>query len=102
MNKNQLININKLVGGKGIIINNTLDFALNEHNKALKMLSLVRCCLADQCFEDKNRQTAFMICKYYDKAWNDLKLISRIKKIDLKNISNLEKIRVILDGARLK
>lgn len=97
-NLEDIININKIIGEKGTIINkSSLEYALSKiNNEKLKSLSiLIRAIIVDHPFIDGNKRTALAILLNEYDIDPDL-AIKSIVKIAKKSINNIDKIEKII------
>lgn len=95
-----IININKLIGASGTLINkSSLEFAL----RASKNLPehLVRSIVTDHAFEDGNKRTAFILLEdFYDDMLDRNNLVAALVLIATEQIQDIGTIKQIINECK--
>ena len=110
LSKKAIITINKNLGEKGILINeSSLEYAIifaRKSNNWLKSLAiLVRSILIDHVFEDGNKRTTAVVImtwlEMHNLSYNKDRINSLIIKMLKENITSIEKIKEIIKDATI-
>ena len=106
--KNEIVELNKSVGGTGKLINEgNLDFAVSAQSQTkdwlLQLAYVVRALLVGHAFEDYNKRTAVaaMMATFEEMklAYDPYAVDSLTTRISKKNVRNLRTIRSMIRDA---
>ena len=107
LNKNDVVEINKLFDKGRIVNEGSLDFAISSTKKTkdwvTQLAYFLRVVVVDHAFEEGNKRTAAALfvtyCKANKKAYDIYKIDIIIRDLIQKRISDISKIRRMIKNA---